>query len=371
MTMEEQSKSLSETSSQQPTVDQLIHAVQYGDLVFVQNSIENLKMSPNTADHDGCSLLHWASINNRLEIVRYLINRCANVNAIGGENREIPLQWAVRQPHSAKVVDLLINANSNLSHKSNYSLDSLFLAVQAGHIHLIYLLLLTGCDPNTTDSFNDTPLLWALKNDVDNCLELTRLLIRFGANPAHLGSSGNALHLLTLQGKGMSLNIALTVYGNGSDAILQGQDKDGMKPTQLAIKTRNSKMLKFLFDAYFYTHFPKWLPIFFIAACYPLFFILPNIFGSLYGLLADLALYFCVSPLLQSNILVGDSRYSCGFAWGIITIVTSCYYIFLSSYFSSLVDYWIAIHVGFIAYTLYKSMYTPPQHLSPDDTDER
>lgn len=61
--------------------------------------IERYGLPPNLSDKDGCTLLHWAAINNRLQIVKYLISRRADVNAVGGINGEIPLQWAVRHPN--------------------------------------------------------------------------------------------------------------------------------------------------------------------------------------------------------------------------------------------------------------------------------
>ena len=59
---------------------------------------ENYGMSPNFCDKDGCTLLHWAAINNRLQVAKYLVSRQGNVNSVGGMNGEIPLQWAVRHP---------------------------------------------------------------------------------------------------------------------------------------------------------------------------------------------------------------------------------------------------------------------------------
>ena len=51
----------------------LINAVQWGDLSYVECAIDGCGLSPNTTDADNCSLLHWASINNRLSIVEFLI----------------------------------------------------------------------------------------------------------------------------------------------------------------------------------------------------------------------------------------------------------------------------------------------------------
>lgn len=44
------------------------HAVQFGDLSKVKHLIESGLATANDTDSDDCSLLHWAAINNRLQV---------------------------------------------------------------------------------------------------------------------------------------------------------------------------------------------------------------------------------------------------------------------------------------------------------------
>jgi ankyrin repeat protein len=53
------------------------------------------------------TLLHWAAINNRIEIARYLINKGVEIDAFGGELNSTPLQWAIRDGKLQMVVFLL------------------------------------------------------------------------------------------------------------------------------------------------------------------------------------------------------------------------------------------------------------------------
>jgi palmitoyltransferase len=46
--------------------------------------------------HVKVTLLHWASINNRKELVNLYINHGAQVDAVGGKLLATPLHWAVR-----------------------------------------------------------------------------------------------------------------------------------------------------------------------------------------------------------------------------------------------------------------------------------
>lgn len=50
----------------------------------------------NERDEENVTLLHWAAINNRQEIVKYYISKGAEIDAIGGELKSTPLHWATR-----------------------------------------------------------------------------------------------------------------------------------------------------------------------------------------------------------------------------------------------------------------------------------
>lgn len=222
--------------SQYQQIDLLVKAVQYGDLDFVQKSIQSYKLSPNTLDASNCSLLHWAAINGRFEIVEFLVNQNANVNICGGDNAETPLQWAVRYQNCAKVVHLLLAEHSNLNHKSIYGYDALYLAVQAGNINVVYMLLNSGADPNTRDLHGDTPLHWQLKNDLSNAnkWDMIRLLCKFHADVTFKGKDGNnALHILCNMGSNFDFHGAFYIYCSGGKPLLSAENNDGETPYQV------------------------------------------------------------------------------------------------------------------------------------------
>jgi hypothetical protein len=50
----------------QNSIDKLISAVQFGDVSCTQESISTNPELARGVDGNGCSLLHWACINNRL-----------------------------------------------------------------------------------------------------------------------------------------------------------------------------------------------------------------------------------------------------------------------------------------------------------------
>lgn len=62
----------------------IVKATQYGAIGRVKELIE-AGWNVNQPDSETVTLLHWASINNRKDIIKYFLERGANVDAIGGE----------------------------------------------------------------------------------------------------------------------------------------------------------------------------------------------------------------------------------------------------------------------------------------------
>lgn len=217
----------------------LINAVQWGDLSYVECAIDGCGLSPNTTDADNCSLLHWASINNRLSIVEFLILKNANLNCAGGNNMETPLQWALRSKSCAALIQKLLAEEVDIYHKSSYGCDALFIAVQCNQLTGTFLLLNAGADPNTVDNNGDTPLYWLLRkySGAPNreYLDMLRLLIRFKASVtivAHDGS--NALHILAgYSGANLDLASAHLIYEAGDDAMCNAKNNQSKTPYEV------------------------------------------------------------------------------------------------------------------------------------------
>ena len=75
-------------------------AAQYGRADEIAQLLDDNKLTPDAKDEDGCSLLQWAAINGRDNVVDVL-ERGADCNAIGGVLEENALQWACRQGRSS------------------------------------------------------------------------------------------------------------------------------------------------------------------------------------------------------------------------------------------------------------------------------
>lgn len=219
------------------SIENIVHAVQYGDLKYLKDSIENQKVSPNVADKDGCSLLHWAVINNRLAVVRYLISKGASINAIGGSLLETPLHWACRNNDLTYMVRFLVKeAFADITVKSASGLDPLFIACQNQCTRIVFLLLQYGADPNTLNKDLETPFLWLIKNRMSSSLDIQRLLIRSGADvTATDREMNNFLHIATLMGSSrVNLYAICTAYERAPREIPNAVNAEGLTPWKVS-----------------------------------------------------------------------------------------------------------------------------------------
>ena len=74
----------------------LVRACQYGVLERVAELVDTHGWDVNSKDPEGITPLHWSSINNRKDVMNFLITRGAVVDTVGGELRSTPCHWATR-----------------------------------------------------------------------------------------------------------------------------------------------------------------------------------------------------------------------------------------------------------------------------------
>lgn len=91
-------------------------AVQWG---FHERVVQLIDANPSLAStplNENITLLHWAALNNRVDIAKYLISKGAQIDAMGGALNATPLNWAIRDGKIEMVVFLLsYNAQPSIS----------------------------------------------------------------------------------------------------------------------------------------------------------------------------------------------------------------------------------------------------------------
>lgn len=177
-------------------IKECVSATQKGELEVVTQYITQKGVSCDAVDSGGCSLLHWAAINQRYNLVLFLLNQGADVNIIGGDLMETPLLWAVRSQY-LPTVDLLLRKGANIHHTSSEGgFDALHLACQNSNTAMVCALLINGADPNNRNTNGDTPLLAVYKQKNPNN-DIVRLLLKFNACVFAMDNNhNNVLHLL-------------------------------------------------------------------------------------------------------------------------------------------------------------------------------
>uniref|UniRef100_A0A336K7Y1 Palmitoyltransferase n=1 Tax=Culicoides sonorensis TaxID=179676 RepID=A0A336K7Y1_CULSO len=160
----------------------IVKATQYGAIARVKELVE-AGWDVNQPDAETVTLLHWAAINNRKDLLRYFLDKGAIVDAIGGELQATPLHWATRQGHLGSVV-LLMAAGADPSIRDAEGISCIHLAAQFGHTALVAYFIAKGVSPDLQDRGGMTALMWASWKV--SALDPVRLLITLGANPSSI-----------------------------------------------------------------------------------------------------------------------------------------------------------------------------------------
>lgn len=175
----------------------------------------------NQRDRETVTLLHWASINNRIEIMHFLIDKGAEIDARGGELNATPLHWATRQGQLEAVV-ILMNAGADPLLVDAEGCACIQLAAQFGHTALVAYFIARGINPDQPDRSGMTPLMWSSWK-VRN-LDPTRLLLTLGASPNLTDATqGNtALHWAILGRNTQAISTLIFQVRNsfGNDLII-------------------------------------------------------------------------------------------------------------------------------------------------------
>ena len=122
-------------------------AIRYDKLEDVIDRIENLALDIEI--EDGTPLV-YAVLYEKIDLVKYLIEQGANVNALY-ENHFTPLMSAVEN-ENIELIKLLLEAKADVNRKDRHGNDALFKAVDTENIELIKFLVDAGANPFMGDN---------------------------------------------------------------------------------------------------------------------------------------------------------------------------------------------------------------------------
>lgn len=199
----------------------IVKATQYGIFDRCKEIIERDGFDVRKPDKDNITVLHWAAINNRKDLVKYYLSAGAIIDAIGGDLNSTPLQWAVRQGHQSMIAVLLSNG-ADPTIRDGEGSAAIHTAAQYGFWPICAYLVAKGVDIDSYDTNGLTPLMWAVIRGAGP--ETIRVLLALGADSdlKDRKTHASSLHLAMDKGNEYAFRILLEKTKNLEDVNNKG-----------------------------------------------------------------------------------------------------------------------------------------------------
>ncbi|XP_060733380.1 putative palmitoyltransferase ZDHHC13 [Tachysurus vachellii] len=191
-------------------------------------------------DKENVTLLHWAAINNRIDLIKYYISKGAVVDQLGGDLNSTPLHWAIRQGHLQTVIQLMrYGADPSLVDGEGYA--GLHLAVLFQNMPIAAYLMAKGQEVDVSDANGQTSLMLAAQKIIGP--EPTNFLLRCNAsvNAVDKVNRNSPLHCAVLAGNVDAAHILLE-----SGASVELQNANGHTPIDLAHQVNSPLLIHML-----------------------------------------------------------------------------------------------------------------------------
>ncbi|XP_037755888.1 palmitoyltransferase ZDHHC13 isoform X2 [Chelonia mydas] len=217
----------------------IVKATQYGILERCKELVE-AGYDVRQPDKENVTLLHWAAINNRLDLVKFYISKGAVVDQLGGDLNSTPLHWAIRQGHLSMVI-LLLNCGADPTLIDGEGYSSIHLAVVFQHMPIIAYLISKGQSVDTTDFSGQTPLMLSAQKVIGP--EPTGFLLKFNPSLSAVDKiqKNTALHWAVTAGNVSAVELLLDARSN-----LDIKNVKGDTPLDLAHRIQNRLIIHML-----------------------------------------------------------------------------------------------------------------------------
>lgn len=228
----------------------LIVSASEGDIAEVKRLIEECKVDINTCDHDGRTALHLAAAEGRLDIVKYLLSKNANINGFD-RFHNTPLDDAV----AGRKADVIKHLKSEGAHLGRISDSALAFCREAGkgNITDMQMFLDAGVDLNGGDYDNRTPLHLASS---EGQVQAVEWLVKQGARVNSIDRFGNTPLQDAERGRGRNFRAVVQILKeNGATHV------DNSSITAATLISPLLDALPLMCDRHEFVHAEAYIPI--------------------------------------------------------------------------------------------------------------
>lgn len=177
-------------------------AVAHGHLQVVKMLLQYKKVDMNAKSNDDWTILHIASQNNNLKMVKYLVDKGSDINAKNASGSK-PVHIAAREG-CKDTVEFFLSKGSSINDLGTANQTMLHYAAMKGHLEVVKYLIIQGADVNAQDANGLTPMHIAA---VFNYKDVIEVLLKNGAaynavdkfyrRPLEMANNKNVINLLT------------------------------------------------------------------------------------------------------------------------------------------------------------------------------
>ncbi|EER36484.1 palmitoyltransferase akr1 [Histoplasma capsulatum H143] len=213
-----------------PIEEDIMQLARLGEIAAIQKLFESGKFNARYADEEGITPLHWAAINNRYALCKFLLESGADVNAKGGESVATAAMWAAQRCHYY-IVNLLLQHGADPLSTDIQGYNILHLATIDGNAFLLVLLLHQEIPVDSPDPQGHTGLMWAAYKGFPACVDL---FLRWGANVNAVDEGGlSPLHWALVKGSPACVQ---KIIEYGADRF--AKTRDGKTPATVAAEMK-------------------------------------------------------------------------------------------------------------------------------------
>jgi len=244
-----------------------LHLAAYlGDMEKLKKYLQD-GIDINSQEDFGSTPLHAAANSGKKDIVEFLINKGADVDAKAKDVFGLTPLYCAAMHNYEDIADLLLAKGADVNAKDNHGYTLLYYAIWDSNKDAIRLLISKGANVNVKDDYGYTPLVYAIwENDKD----MVEILISKGADVNAEDKEGytayywaafernkDIVDLLTAKGAAPESTIHLAARAGdlakvksfieaGTD--VNARDKGGETPLFWAVLSDNNDVAKFLID---------------------------------------------------------------------------------------------------------------------------